>query len=815
MSEQRHMLKMSRHLFSYLMLLLLFLLLICFGSTAVHAQEGNKPKEIQMPETVDIFVPHRTIVETRGKDQLGESFISPSLVSAGGVLVALAKSHTSFPSSGEEQFFAYYADVVAGYIDSAKNWSSFVDEVRLNKWKAYNIFHTTIPKGHDFPVRRAYRPTTVAKGNKVFLLVGDYFTKHYTLTRRDATHLQGLDLLVGEATQDKVIQWGKPTSLLSQIEPSAKQRGLDQFVSAGGSGVVMDDGTLVFPVMARNKVKQLFLSMIIYSKDDGKNWTLSQGMVPAQLRDFLIVEWEQGQLVMVVQRDSLSNVFESRDMGETWTEAVRTLTRVQPRFLPNSLRTAVGVGSLTTATIAGKKVMLYTQKGILRDDPLQATALYLWVADNNRTFHVGPISMDIGDNRTSNNTLLYSNDALHLLQQRVGTTTISLALSSLTDQLKTITSVLETWAKMDSFLSNSSVPTAGLVGFLSDASGDGSWNDAYRCLNAIVRNAKKVENGFKFTGFGSYAMWPVNMRKYHNVHSFVNYAFTLVATVRIDEVPKESVPLLGAGLEDNENTKFVGLSYTTEKRWGTVFNGITTITHNSTWEPGKKYKVALMLQDNKGSVYVDGVLVGNTNKLPTREALRHDITHFYFGGTESSSVTIKNVFLYNQPLNAMKLKKVDSAKASRKRTVDSSKASRKRTVDSSKASGNRTVDSSKASGNRTVDSSKASRKRTVDSSKASGNRTVDSSKASGNRTVDSSKASGNRTVDSSKASGKRTVDSSKASGKRTVDSSKASGKRTVDSSNAVGKLAGDGSTRADVSQLLLLLLGLWSFAALC
>ncbi|RNE95114.1 group II trans-sialidase superfamily, partial [Trypanosoma rangeli] len=477
------MLKMYRHLFSYLMLLLLFVLLICFDSTAVHA-ERNKPKEIQMPEPVDLFVPRQTIVETQGENQLGNSFNSPSLVSAGGVLVALAKSHTSLPYSGEEQFLAYYADVVAGYIDPAESWSSFAAKVNADKWKAHSIFNTTIPKGRASPVRRARRPTTIAKGNKVFLLVEDYYLKYNNSSQNWVASPQDLDFLVGEATQDKVIQWGEPTSLLPQIEPSADQSGLDEFVSGGGSGVVMEDGTFVFPVTARKTGEKDVVSTIIYSKDDGKNWVLPQGMLPAGCTDPLIVEWEQGQLLMVVKRNSLLKVFESRDMGATWREAVRTLTRVQPMLLPDSSRTAERVGSLTTATIAGKKVMLYTQKGIPPGGTLQATALYLWVTDNNRTFHLGPISMDTKRKWTSGNTLLHSNNALHLLQERVSMTTKVLSLSSLTGTLKKIKSVLKTWAKLDSFLSNSSVPTAGLVGFLSDASGDGTWNDAYRCVGA-------------------------------------------------------------------------------------------------------------------------------------------------------------------------------------------------------------------------------------------------------------------------------------------------------------------------------------------
>ncbi|RNE95377.1 group II trans-sialidase superfamily [Trypanosoma rangeli] len=654
------MLNMSRHLFSFSVLL--FVLLICFASTAVHAEEKSTPKDVQPPKDANLFVPRRRIVETQGQSEAWKFFVFPSLASAGGVLVAFAKSYTMLQFSTYEPNWPMSYDVVAGYIDPAENWSSFVDEVRLNRWKTYSIFRTALLEEHNNGVRYAYAPTTIAKDNRIFILVGGYNQKYDGSSREWFAPSQGFDLFVGEVTQDKVIQWGEPTSLLPQIEPFAKQRGVEQFVGAGGSGVVMEDGTLVFPVTVMKTREKYFLSMIIYSKDDGKNWLLSQGMLPPECTDPLIVEWEQGQLLMIVQRYLLSRVYESRDMGATWTRAARILTRVQPRFISHMFPTDAGVKALITATIAGKKVMLYTQKGILPEERV-ANMLYLWATDNNRTFHVGCISRDRKDGLGSENTLLYSKNTLHLLQARSDHTSSSMLFTSLPEQLKTITSVLETWAKMDSFLSKSSVPTAGLVGFLSGASGEGTWNDAYRCLNATVTNATKVENGFKFTGFGSYAMWPVNMWKHRNVHGFVDYEFTLVATVTIDEVPNRGYSLVHASLGEGEITTFVGLSYTTKKRWGTVFDGITTTTHNSTWKPGKEYKVALMLQGNKGSVYVDGVLVGSSDTLPTPEARTHDITHFYFGGSKNSNVTVRNVFLYNRPLNAMELKKVDDSHA--------------------------------------------------------------------------------------------------------------------------------------------------------
>ncbi|RNE95677.1 group II trans-sialidase superfamily [Trypanosoma rangeli] len=661
MSEQRHMLNMPLHMFSY-SALLLFLLLICFASTAVHAEEKSTPKDVQPAKDANLFVPRRSIVETQGQTRAWKYLVSPSLASAGGVLVAFAKSYTmlAYPTYGPNWPMSY--DVVAGYIDPAENWSSFVDEVRLNTWKTYSIFRTALLEEHNNGVRYAYAPTTIAKGNRIFILVGGYNQKYDASSKRWIAPSRGFDFFVGEVTQDKVIQWGEPTSLLPQMEPFAKQRGVEQFVGSGGPGVVMEDGTLVFPVTVMKTREKYFLSMIIYSKDDGKNWLLSQGMLPPRCTDPLIVEWEQGQLLMIVQRYLLSRVYESRDMGATWRRAVRILTRVQPRFISHMFPTDAGVKALITATIAGKKLMLYTQKGILPEE-MMANMLCIWATDNNRTFHVGCISRDRKDGLGSDNTLLYSKNTLHLLQARSDHTASSMLFTSLPEQLKTITSVLETWAKMDSFLSNSSVPTAGLVGFLSDASGEGTWNDAYRCVNATVRNAEKVENGFKFTGFGSYAMWPVNMWKHRNVHGFVDYEFTLVVTVTINEVPNRGFSLVHASLGEGEITTFVGLSYTMKKRWGTVFNGITRITRNSTWEPGKEYQVALMLQGNEGSVYVDGVLVESSDTLPTLKSRRQDISHFYFGGGKNSSVTIKNVFLYNRQLSKQELKTVDDSHA--------------------------------------------------------------------------------------------------------------------------------------------------------
>ncbi|RNF19447.1 trans-sialidase [Trypanosoma cruzi] len=348
-------------------------------------------------------------------------------------------------------------------------------------------------------------------------------------------------------------------------------------------------------------------------------------------------------------------------MGKNWTEAIGTLSGVWTKSKSGvSWNGTLCVEALITATVEGRKVMLYTHKA---SHPLEASepnVLYLWVTDNNRTLHIGPVSEESVVNKTLDNTLLYSDDALHLLQAKGNEESSVMSLARLTEELKTIKSVLRTWAQLDASFSALSTPTAGLVGFLSNASSDGdTWTDGYRCVIAIVTKASKVKNGFKFTGPGSMATWPVNSREDSRQYSFLNHRFTLVATVTIHQVAKGSTPLLGAGLGDGHGEKIIGLSCGMNKTWETVFDGKKT-TSNTTWELGKEHQVALMLQDgNKGSVYVNGVVVGSPAKIPKVGALGHEITHFYFGGDEgdiNSSVTVTNVFLYNRRLSEDELK---------------------------------------------------------------------------------------------------------------------------------------------------------------
>ncbi|KAF8278798.1 putative trans-sialidase, Group V [Trypanosoma cruzi] len=213
--------------------------------------------------------------------------------------------------------------------------------------------------------------------------------------------------------------------------------------------------------------------------------------------------------------------------------------------------------------------------------------------------------------------------------------------------------------------------TAGLVGFLSGNFSDGTWKDEYLGVNATVKKgapAEKAEtaessDGVKFTGRGAWAEWPVSCQGENQLYHFANYKFTLVATVSIDGEPTEgNIPLMGAKVnEGDDKTVLLGLSYNKEKKWILLCGGGENKELSSHWEPGKAHQVAIVLQNgNQSTAYVDGVRVEDeTCSLENTNS--KGISHFYIGGdggntenTESQegfSVTVSNVLLYNRPLD--------------------------------------------------------------------------------------------------------------------------------------------------------------------
>ncbi|KAF5214858.1 hypothetical protein ECC02_012505, partial [Trypanosoma cruzi] len=660
---------MSRHLFNSAMLLLLVVMMCCGSGGASNAVE-SKSGDGQKLQWVDLFFPNQTLVVAKGgtsQERKRDAFASPSLVSAGGVIAAFAEGlmYAEYVVDGGKIIEPISSDIVAEYIDSSWDRSTLVGKVKEDTWKAHTVLGTT--DGTDNRVDVFYRPTTTTKGNKVFLLAGSLSGLKESNRSRKWDNL-GLKLVVGDVREPTSseprgsIEWDQIRSLLNESTIAAHEGKLE-FLAAGGSGVLMEDGTLVFPLMAKSGNSDIY-SMIIYSKDNGSTWALSEGMSPAKCLNPRITEWE-GSLLMIVDCEDEQKVYESRDMGRTWTEAIGTLSGVWVKSRSFFWYLSLHVEAFITATIEGRKVMLYTQRGYASGEK-RATALYVWVTDNNRSFHFGPVGMDNAALREElASSLLYSGGNLHLLQRRDSGEGSVMSLSRLTDELSTIKSVLSTWSQKDIFFSSFSIPTAGLVAVLSGAASDGRWNDEYLCLNATVRNAVKVKEGMQLTESNSGVLWPVNTRDDNLRHVFLSHDFTVVATVSIENVPSGKTPLLTATLADTESNHTMGILYTADKKIETVFKDKTT--RSSTWEPKKEYQVALMLQGKKASVHIDGRSLGEGEVLLTDEKSL-GLVHFCFGACvqessptaagQHSPVTVKNVFLYNRPLNSTEMRAI-------------------------------------------------------------------------------------------------------------------------------------------------------------
>ncbi|EKF27359.1 trans-sialidase, putative [Trypanosoma cruzi marinkellei] len=654
--SERQRPNMSRHHF-YSAVLLLLVVMMCCGSGGAHAVQSNS-KDTQMPQWADIFVSGKTLVLAKDGSEAGvkDSFGAPSLVSAGGVMAVITNG---FFKRGS--IFLRQSDIIAGYLNPAWDWSSLVAEVSKATWRAYTVFHAA---NETELVGSAQYPTTIAKENKVFLLMGTSEKKYASATKNWTTENRDIKLIVGEPKPSKergrsgTISWGDPKSILKPITPKTQDE--LNFVPSGGAGVLMKNGTLVFLLGATNETQHRF-TRITYSTDDGDTWEFPEGTLPTDCLAFSNTEWDEGQILLIAECVDGRRVYESRDMGRAWTEAVGILPGFWV-YRRSGARWEIdfSVGSIITATIEEVKLMLYVHKRYISAEKKEK-GLYLWVTDNKRMFHFGPLFVDSVLSESISYTLLYSDGALQLARYTYTIPMNFVSLARLTEELETIKSTLRTWKRLDASFYESSTPTDGLVGLLSNAASGDTWFDDYRCVNAKVTKATKVHNGFKFTEPGSKAVWPVNSWEDNNYYGFVNNEFTLVATVSIHQVPSESTPLLGASLGDTGGKKFIGLSYDEKGRWETVFNGAKA-AQESSWKPGEEYQVALTLTDGKkGSVYVNGVVGGSSEPLPTPETRGGEISYFYIGGDEGGSggaLVVRNVFLYNRPLSVDELKMV-------------------------------------------------------------------------------------------------------------------------------------------------------------
>ncbi|PBJ78303.1 trans-sialidase [Trypanosoma cruzi cruzi] len=558
------------------------------------------------------------------------------------------------------------------------------------------------------------RPTTAMKGSDIYMLAGAY--NEVAASGEDVSVTESGLLLVkgsvnsGEGTNNK-IDWKVTESSLQIVD--AQLDSWTRLIGSGGSGVKMKDETLVFPVEGTKKaavgteVDVKTVSLIIYSKDN-TDWKLSKGMPDGGCGVPSVVEWEEGKLMMMTAcGDGRRRVYESGDMGESWTEALGTLSRVWGNEKDGKAK-AVGSGFIT-ATVGNdgdnRNVMLVTLPVYAEKVENEKGKLHLWLTDNTHIVDIGPVS---GDDAAASSLLYNSGEStdekkdelIALYEKKKDGEQPSPGMVSvlLTEQLKRVKEVLATWKEVDKSVSQLCTSliaekdpstdtacgavkiTAGLVGFLSGKFSENTWRDEYLGVNATVNNkegATNTSDGVTFTGRGAGAEWPVGKQGQNQLYRFANYNFTLVATVSIDGVPREGntpIPLIGvrAGSNGNEEkTKIMELSYNSGKKWHVLCGDGKTDEVSSTWETGTPQHVVILLKNGtQGSVYVDGQRVGN-GECALGSGESKEISHFYIGGDgenkesreEGVSVTVTNVLLYNRPWDEAEITALNPNKA--------------------------------------------------------------------------------------------------------------------------------------------------------
>ncbi|EKF29623.1 trans-sialidase, putative [Trypanosoma cruzi marinkellei] len=680
--SERQRPNMSRHLF-YSAVLLLLVVMMCCGAGAAHAAKGNQRDAIN-PFKGTTSLPFANWKELKEDGREITSLRVPGLVELGDDVFAVAEAQCK-----EKDGARSCAGIVSKHLEiSGDSMDISTSDISLFCMQLVDT------AADNFWTTEMLRPTTLVLEDSVYMLLGNY---SHTKQQVQGKNERGLLLVKGTLAQEngkKKIRWNETHAVKPQ--PKGNSYLLTELVGGGGSGFVMHDGALVFPMQTKKEDGESVLLSMRLPKS-GSNWELSSETPGEGCRDPTLVKWKQDEYderlsMMAHCAGGYYDVYWSTSDGVNWNGHLETITRVWGN---SHKRAGYGVQSgSTTAIIEKKEVMLITAPVYAAKEDTEGVKgrLHLWVTDGGRVYDVGPVSREDDDAAASSLLMKAENKELILLYEnkKKDDGSYNLVAVRLTDKVKRIKEVVKTWKDLDSHLKkcgsgssgtvdvrrkgmcNDTVPTEGLVGFLSGNSTGTEWRDEYLGVNATVHGpAEKrrgVPNGLTFQG--SWAEWPVGNMGQTVPYYFANSKFTLVATVSIHEVPEESsspIPLIGVRMNDTNSTVLFGLSYTHDKKWLAIGEDPGDEDDVDKWEPNETYQVALKMDTASWTVFVDQEDIHkkryNGNLFVSRR-----ISHFYIGGDSKNQiatgghVTVTNVMLYNDDLSDFNLNKLKTSK---------------------------------------------------------------------------------------------------------------------------------------------------------
>ncbi|RNE99473.1 trans-sialidase [Trypanosoma rangeli] len=660
---------MSWHFFSYSVLLPLFVLLTCCGSQAAGSIPGT---------AINLFGGTTPITGAKWEEMQRvegsvRSLRVPSLVEVDGAVFAVAEAQCKNGSGSFTGILSQHLKEIG------------TEPTEIPMGAGTGSFHTQLLKEGGNEMKDAVRPTTIVSGNNVYMLLGSCSRATPETKEADRSGCK-IVLVKGSVTGggEKKVQWGEPHAMHSD---TGVRGSLTHLSAVGGSGTVMSDGTLVFPMQATKSGKNVLL-ILRFTPSENK-WEPLLDTVGEGCHNPSIVEWgevdDRRIFMMTPCTDGSYHVYRTITSLKYWYDSA-PITQLWGNSRDRKGE-AVRSGFIT-ATIDGKKVMLLTTP--VYSDEKGEGQLHLWMTDNARVHDVGPVSRE-GDDAAAS-SLLYRADKeeLILLYEKKSGDSYSLVAVSLTEQLKQIKSVVKVWKDMDTALKNcvsigtvdlriknvckSVVPTKGLAGFWSNSLERNLWKDEYLGVNATVHggNVAGTEGGVRFRGAAAGAEWPVGNKGQFQPYYFVNNDFTLVATLMVNAVPETDspVPLMGVRMNDDASIVLVGLFYTKDKKWGVTVNGKSRglSDEDGTWQPGTTYQVVLKKLGESLYVYVDNNKLIQ-ERVPLSEYTSRDVSDFYVGGdgakgTDEVDVTVGGVLLYNEALGDNGLTSLSASKVS-------------------------------------------------------------------------------------------------------------------------------------------------------
>ncbi|RNE95530.1 trans-sialidase [Trypanosoma cruzi] len=180
------------------------------------------------------------------------SLLSPSLVEVQGHVFAIAEAHCK---DGGDCRDVSFTGIASKYLDLSDGGSTEIPAANAG----VSIFGTDLLKegSEGISTRNGItRPTTLVLGDSVYMLVGNYRRRAAgtQVAKIQGTNERGLVLVKGTVADEggkKKIRWNE-THL---VNPQGKgySLSLTELIGGGGSGAVMRDGALVFPMQAEKQ----------------------------------------------------------------------------------------------------------------------------------------------------------------------------------------------------------------------------------------------------------------------------------------------------------------------------------------------------------------------------------------------------------------------------------------------------------------------------------------------------------------------------------------------------------------------------------